>query len=780
MRNLIGLFGGACMVLAAAPAEAQNRQYSIAAGSLRSVLTEYVRVSGRQLLFRGDEMAGVGSQGVRGNMSDDQALTQILIGSGFRTKADTSGAIAIVRDQPSPGGDHSAMVDDEDIIVTATRREKRLQDVAQSIAVVTPTVIKAMNANGLADYIDAVPGITLETRGPGQNEISVRGMNSVTSNGTVETTGYYIDDVSQTDDQQSDIELFDIASVEVLRGPQGTLYGEGSLGGTIRLTTNAPDPTKLEAGGDAELSTLKTGGTGHAVRGVLNVPIVNDKLALRAVGYHRRYAGWIDNTANGKSDANDASIGGGRISLRYSSGPLTIDARAIHQNLETGAPQQRNPSLGTANGDQVDLGSDQSTQQRFDQQSLTIRYDLGGAALTAVGAHYKRAQNVNTLLGFGAVNLDVFTDTPVRTWSSEVRLVSSTGGRFDWVVGGYWMDRKDGVNQTANIIGSGEMLLSALGSISRRQLAAFGEGNFRPIPIVELTAGLRYSDERNGYDTTTTYGPLFGLPPETLDKSSSYNALTPRFSVSVKPTEDIMAYALASKGFRAGGNTLLSSVAGIPDNFEPDSVWNYEAGLKTSWLNKVLTVNLGVYRMNWSNLQVPFESPVLAGFVYTANAGSAHTKGLEIEVVARPVEGLTVNLGYGLIDARFDDAVPELGVEAGDRIPGVQRSSWSALINYETPISDAIGLRLNANARHSGRRVSAYSPIPGVDPDRVRAYLLAGVQAGLVFGKWSVTAFSDNLFNKRAVTGYEDFNGLARLDYVVSPRRVGIRLALDY
>lgn len=667
----------------------------------------------------------------------------------------------------------------EEIIVTATKRRVPLQDVPISVTALGADQLARLGATDLAGYANTVPGLSFEQRGPGQNQISIRGLNSLGSPGSVEPVGYYIDDVAQTDEEQSDLELFDIQSVEILRGPQGTLYGEGSLGGTVKINTMTPDLEDVSGLIGGELSSVRYGGTGGAVRGMINAPLVENKAAIRGAAWYRRSAGWIDNVELDRKDANRATVKGGRLALRVKpSERLTIDLRGTGQQLSVRAPQQRNPANGRF---AVDLPEEQRRRQDFKQLAATGNFEMDWATLTSVTAYYDRVQNENNLLLLGDLPLRVINRTPVEIWSNETRLASAEHDTYNWIAGVYLLRREDGVNQEAQTIDDDETFFEAKGGFVRKQVALFGEGNLRPIDGLQLTAGLRWFHERNALENLQSYPGLPGIPPNNIDKKATSRAVTPKFTASYKPTDDVMVYATAAKGFRSGGNTFLASLAGIPDTFKPDSAWSYEGGLKTDWLNRRLSVNGAAYHVKWTDIQVLAEpaDPDFAGFIYTANAGKAHTSGLEIEVRAVPLPGWNLDLGLGIIEAKFDEAAATIGARKGDRLPGVPRYSFSVATDYSFALSQTLEGTIGGDLRRVGRAVNNYGTA-GTQPERIRDYTLVNLKAGVKADAWTAEIFVQNLFDKLVVTGLEDFNGPVPLEYVGQPRTLGVRLSYQY
>lgn len=627
----------------------------------------------------------------------------------------------------------SAIDDEDDILVTATKRSSRLQDVPFSINAQTQLDIQRSGATTLEDISRSVAGLTIQNLGPGQSQVSIRGVSAGQivrdQPGVKEQVGVYLDEsVISLSLFTPDLDLFDLNRIETLRGPQGTLFGSGSVGGTIRYITNQPRLDTVEGLVEADINQIDGGSMGGALKGAVNVPIVDGKIAARAVGYYQRYGGFIDALTPSGIDrnVNDGERYGGRVAiLLQPTEDISITPRVIYQRINTdGFNRQEvfnifaNPFTTTRTP--VTFKERQQfllLGEKFRDETLiadlTANIDLGGVALTSVSTYTDRdilvSRDASALTGSVSVDLgypdaavllpsNLRDTTKVKSYTQELRLASTGTGPFQWVVGAFYADTDRKYDQrlptpgydafTDAVLGAGTAAATANGfpadspynaslPYNLKQFAAFGEASYRFFEKLTLTAGLRYYDfkERREFNS----GGLFSNGDNNRDRTKS-DGFNPRVLLSYKVTDDVTLNAQAAKGFRLGGVNdplnipLCSGGAGGVDaltygnrpRYGDESLWNYEGGVKAKFGG--ITFNAAGFYADIKNLQVTADAGSCSSRV-VFNVPKAHSVGVEFEVSAKPVQGLEIGLSGSLLSAKFDSSVTTTG---GDAIAGIR------------------------------------------------------------------------------------------------------------
>ncbi|HBY43056.1 MULTISPECIES: TonB-dependent receptor [unclassified Brevundimonas] len=597
----------------------------------------------------------------------------------------------------------------DDIVVTAQKRSQNLQDVANSVAALSAAEILETGKNSLADMVASVPSLSMVSQGPGLSTIALRGV----STGGVrndepqnkETVGVYIDETPiSVNGFNPDLGLYDLSRVEVLRGPQGTLYGSGAMGGAIRIITNKPNLTDFSASMEGSASHTRHGEANYSAKGMVNLPLVTDAVALRAVAYHTYQGGYIDNTATGEDNQNDATTTGARLQLGAQLSPeLRANLTYMYHDLETGsrasqsAPFERNIRAFDGLTDRINIFN------------AALDYDLGWASINSSTSFLKKKNTNRTSLEFlteAALGLDspapLVDTTEIEDFSQELRIASSGEGRLNYIAGVFYQDRKRDYTQDGVVpgldahVGAPSSDFGAPGvdqafygfqNIRQEQKAVFGEISYKITPRLTATAGLRYFDFSEEYETFSS-GLLNGGVSRYAGEFSE-DGVTPKFNLSFDATRDNMIYVQASKGFRLGGvNTTVPAdlcradldklgLKETPGSFGSDSVWNYEVGSKNQFMDRRLTVNASVYYIDWTDIQTTMSLPSCS-FSFRTNAGKARSIGTEIETRFAVNDALDVYGTVGLTDSTLTEDVPFTTWSDGDRVPGVAREQISA------------------------------------------------------------------------------------------------------
>lgn len=661
----------------------------------------------------------------------------------------------------------------EEVIVTAQRREQALQDVPIAISAFTEDTLQHLGADGFAGYSNLVPGLSFQDRGPGQNRFALRGISAPVSTSAA-TVGIYIDDLPVSSLLSTpDLSLFDVHSVEVLRGPQGTLYGEGSLGGTIKVMTNRPDLTKFDAAGQAGFGKISSGGNVSDASGMVNLPISSGVAAVRIVAYSRQNDGWIDNVnpAAAKKNANSTKTDGSRLALRLQpTNELDVQLTGTFQKQRLGGFNTENVLLPA--GQQNHIAGEGRTDNS-NIGSLAVNYKFSGSTLTYIGSTLDRSVDELRDIGGG---LSQVTNQKFKTSTNELRLASNGSGKWNWVAGFFSKDSKNKENVVTAALGG---LSPWVTDISIKQTAVFGDVSYQITPTLEASVGTRWNKETQSLVNTNQGVVALGFPSlagaNTSDKGSA-----PRVNLAWRPDDDHMHYASVAKGFRSGGvnryaglPTLLNALFGLPPGtfpaglptFSPDTVVNYEVGTKNAFSGGRLVVNLAAFYVDWKKIQ-SVTTFVPAGFGIF-NGGKAHTKGVEAEVTWKPTDRLTLGATGSLQQAQFDDPILGTTIQKNDRLFNTPRETLNLSADYEFPVAGLKKAFVRGDVNYMGDIVE-------IDKSRfLPAYSVGNLRAGARWDKWELAAYINNVANKRAELGY---SALTNDVFTNQPRTIGISL----
>ncbi|WP_373474599.1 TonB-dependent receptor [Sphingorhabdus sp.] len=650
-----------------------------------------------------------------------------------RVSASVTALAALIVSNTVFAQDADSPADENIIIVTATKRDANLQDVPFSINAQTADDIQKTGATTLEDLSRNVAGLIIQNLGPGQSQVSIRGVSAGQivrdQPGVKEQVGVYLDEsVISLSLFTPDLDLFDLNRVETLRGPQGTLFGSGSVGGTVRYITNQPKLGTTEGAIEGNVNLVDGNDFGGHLKGAVNVPI-GDKAAFRAVGYYTQYGGFIDARREGggvDQDVNDGERYGGRIALTLEpSDNFSITPRVIYQKISTNGFNRQevfnlyaNPFTTTRPA--VIFNEREQhllLREGFEDETLiadsTIKIGFGGVDLTSVSSYTDRdilvSRDASALTGSVSVDLGFPTagvllpsnlrdTTKVQSFTQELRLSSNGDGPFQWVLGGFYSNTDRDYAQrlptpgydafTDARFGAGTSVAVANGFplnspynadivYDIEQKAIFGEASYAFGDKFTLTAGGRYYDFSE--DRIFKSGGLFSNG-DNQPASTKSDGFTPRLLASFKATDGITINAQASKGFRLGGVNdplnipLCSGGAGGVDaltfgnrpRYDDETLWNYELGVKTQ--SRGITFNAAAFYTDINNLQVTADAGSCSSRV-VFNVPKAHSQGLEFELSASPADGFDVGISGSLVSAKFDSSVTST---AGVVIAGIR------------------------------------------------------------------------------------------------------------
>ena len=705
------------------------------------------------------------------------ALVLILSGAGSVAHAQTA----------SKTHDEASVIDE--VIVTATKREEKLRDIAGGVSAMTGAQLTAIGAQDFKDYLTRMPGVAFN-EGPSNNSTAViRGVGTTAGLDQGQgTTGYFINEVPMTEPGYTivvpDIDAFDVDRVEVLRGPQGTLFGSASLGGAINYIAKQADDSGFDAAVEAGVSTTRNsaGEQSYRVKGMINAPIIKDKLAARLVVSDRVDAGYIDNVGAGVDGSNDLHTFTTRGSVVFTPSDATkISYLGLYQKTKVDDSSATNLNYGP-----LEKSSNFPIPMKFTTELHSLRWDqdLGFATLTAIGAYNHKTGDINDDFTpyYGGVNpgFHYFLQAGQSdTYSYEVRLASPKGEHLDWLIGATQIETKKGFQEhlTSPGYGAANPAVIAAGNAigdeyywgnshtKGTEKALFGEANLH-FGKLTVTGGGRLFDTDSS--TSSDYHGIFYVPAVVSDVFTvSDSGFAPKVSVKYEATADTMVYALASKGYRFGSPNTIFPLAGFdtPAGTTSDSLWNYEAGVRTAFADRKVLVDLTAFYIDWSNLQVRLNRP--DGYTYGANAGAATIKGLE-GTVTLALNGFSLVSNATYLDATLSETVPNSVLVDGKRLPSAAK--WR--------ISNTLSYRFQGPYAPTATLMQRYvSKSPGFlnEDTTFDAYTIFDARVAFRVNDVTVTGFVDNIGDKRAETfGYQDYGqGAAR--FVVRPRTFGVQ-----
>lgn len=721
----------------------------------------------------------------------------------------TGSIAALMAAMPAEAQEPGAVEAAGEIVVTAQKRVQNVQDVPISIAVVSGEELQEQGSASLVDYAGYVPGMNVSNSGtPGQTTITLRGVAPLNASQTV---GIYLDDApvgssaiyNRAGAFTIDLMPYDLERIEVLKGPQGTLYGASSIGGLVKYVTVQPDTREFKVRAGIEGFAIKGGdGLGWGAQAMVNVPIVQDGLAVSGSFAWRSTPGWVDSVNNAAlKDQNDYEQRGGRVALLWTPTPeLSVKLAAIWQSLDSeGNGLYAADLTGTRLGDGRSYNNyvPESYDIDLDYYSATIDYDFGAATLTSATT-YSKTQSAQVqdasyafgvlfpLLTGGAIPPGItpfFLDLGLKKWTQEVRLASPSGGRFEWLVGGFFTDE---TTSNAQLVRSFDMAGNPIAPLdplaivglpaTYKEYAVFGNATFKLSEQFEITGGVRWA--RN--DQTFRQISSGAIVPQADDPGKSSEDV---FTYSISPqfhiNEDAMLYARLATGYRPGGPNVI--VPNVPPTVDADRMKNYEVGLKADFADRMVSVDVALFLMDWTDIQVVRSFGGVSG---GANGGKARSKGIEGSFALRPAPGLTIGATGSYTDAVLSEDVPDISGVDGDRLPAVPKFSGALRADYEFDLGGGNKGSFGAGIRHASSRLSLVESDPLVA--RAKPYTSVDLNASVTLGDhWTVRAYARNLLdNKGEMARSTMADGLNRPSFLaispLQPRTIGVALDMAF
>lgn len=711
----------------------------------------------------------------------------------------------------------------EEVIVTAQKREERLQDVPITMSVFGEQKLERLGVTDFADVARQVPGLTHTDNGRhprGGGTIVIRG---VQLGGDAVTTAFYVGETPLQPSEantsrlgQPDPNMYDIGRIEVLKGPQGTLYGSSALGGVVRVLPNAPDPKGFYGKFDIDLNSMKYGGSGGDLNAMVNIPLLEDRLAARFVGYYAQDAGYIDQirfdqlnmfgvNAGGpftplsdpsaalvgnarRKDVNSSTTRGGRAALQWrATDSLTITPAVYLQETRSDAGNWVSQTVSQGFKGQepldIDFGIREPNDTEYIVGNLLIDWDMGFGNLLSSStlaqwswANSFNATGILSLLSPAAsdpvgqlnplgklIEPLALNDTGTEDHTvQELRFSSSFDAPVNFILGAFYREVKQDFNQALFMGSRGEELFGTPVLFNKsdekkveKESGVFLHVTWNVTDQLSVEGGARaFNFDRNEFAQADG---VLGFAP-TLEEAKNQDGVTPSFSVRYLFSDHSMVFARASQGYRRG----FFSAVGLPQScldelasrgidpanaglVDPDTLWNYEIGARTSLADNRLSIGASAYQIKWDDIQVDLS--LQCGFTLQSNAGKADIRGVEVDLQAVPFDGLTFSASAGYTDATVDTDIPALDARKGDRLPGSYKLNGAASLEYSRPLIEG---RYRGFSRldytYTGSYVTTFSAssFSTLRPALGLANLSVGVQSDT---GWEASIYVRNLAN---------------------------------
>ena len=728
----------------------------------------------------------------------------------------------------------------EEIVVTATKRATVLQDTAYSVQALGADALRELVADDFIDFFSQITSLSQFGEGPGNRRYSIRNVQSIGE----PQVGLYYDEIPiaglpgdnlDSGFAQMDLKLWDVERVEVLKGPQGTLYGQGSMGGTLRVISKRPDTEKFQVAAQTTLSDTRYGGFNYGVNGMVNAPIIKDTLAVRAAIYHRDEEGYIDDvsatllgvTQEHREDANYEETTGGRISVLFTpTEEFSLTGIYYFQRMDTGGLFETFPEITAGDAPVANIFVEDMFDDDVDMFNVIADYDgLDWVSATWTGSYMEREISrfddttrfvITGVFGCNEFNYFIscfgapivptvsMADESVKAWSTEFRLTSELEGPLQWTAGFFYQKKRTHRNGQVGIVDgvTGEATFDENRVLQRRifsrqnwghaeQLAFFGELGYEIMDGLVATVGLRWFDTDRDEDQNLVQ-PFFGnvtgyLPTQEF----SEDKLIKKFHLSYEVTDDALVYFQAAEGFRLGGPNQPGGFQASAPPFDSDSLWNYEIGWKSAWADDKVIFNGAAYYIDWSEIQIQLVDSTGA-FDYIGNTGDAEIYGFELDTTLRPVTGLEISSGLTYSKARLDgeQEAPTGGIlpvdlQDGDRLSNVPDWQFHVSATYRFPVLGNYEGTFRAGWNYVS---SSNTQLTDILQDGSRnpsfhrngSYDLANIRAGISGNNWDAALYVNNLFDNNDTMAARLVDNEPLRTVIPRPRTIGVQLSYSF
>jgi len=768
----------------------------------------------------------LGQQGVKMNKRFDlyrstaSVVAVFLVASTAQAQAQTA-AQAQSTPQSNKQSQAGQPAESGEIVVTASKRDQKLRDVPSAITVLSGATLDTQGVTTVRDYATLTPGLGQSDQGrPGVGTIFIRGLTTGAGQQSA-TSVVYLGDVAFTSSSPEsgssyvapNPELADIDHIEVLKGPQGTLYGASSLGGVVRIITKSPDPTAFSGNAHVEGTAIDGGGTGYAGRGVVNIPLLTDQLAVRATGFYRRDPGYVDNVGTGTNNVNDSISKGGRVDLGWTpTSKLYVDLIGSIEDTDTNGIAYQDDMPGTL----TPVYGLRKYSQFFNAQSrikhrlasAKVDYETGIGKIIATASFLDSRTHFETdetnvyapyipLFGYAiGTGLPLAQDIDLRKETTEIRFVSNRLGPIEFVAGLFQTHEHTNaptivtaVNMAdrSQVSGLAGTFISASTLDRYNEYAGFGNLTVYLADRLDLTGGLRYT--HNNENNSITYGGLLEGAPSLPAQVSSFsdNVVTYLATLRWRPTNTFSTFLRAASGYRPGGpQTNPTPPPGAETRILPDTVWNYEAGFKGDFLDHMLNVEASGFHIDWKNVQL---NSTYDGLVLLANAAKAQVDGAELQLTVRPSHFLSMSANGAYTNARITSISPEasasVGAVKGDPMPLTPKWTASGVVDGTVPLSQGLDGQLGATLRFQSSMFNSYSENATDVNVKLPGITTVDLRAGLHFQRYRFQLRVDNVFNRNAASNYLTAQlfagqGVPSQATIIRPRSFTLGLSVDF
>ena len=740
-------------------------------------------------------------------MSNFRKLSQRIATGG------SAGAIALLMGTTSVQAAEQLI---DEIIVTAQKRTEALIDVPQSVTVVESGTLERQQASNFQDYLKLVPGLQLNQDTPGNGRLVMRGVNT---GGVASTVAVYVDETPFGSSSglvngavlAGDFDTFDMQRIEVLRGPQGTLYGASSLGGVLKFATNLPQMEHFESKVRVSTETVEGGDVGYSGVGMVNIPL-SKSFAIRGTGYYREQGGFVDSIGTAGSDVeknlNEAETYGGRLSALYTpSETFSLRLTAILQDINSKASNSIESNPDTLEALYSTLSHSQFVPEFTDVDyrlyNATMDFDLGFATLTSATSYSKFDSPFRVdyttlysplLEGFFGPNEFLNEQTTAYDKATqELRLASPSNDTFEWLVGAYYTKEKGDLFQhfVAVVPGSltpiaGQPVLGDLTLHSEyKEIAGFASGTIHFGQRFDLTLGGRYS-ENDQNATQNALGLLAGGEVSYPRATSSENVFTYSIAPKFKFSEHASLYARAATGFRPGGPNVLPPGAPpeVPLTYDSDELTSYELGLKVESSERTYSLDVAAFHIDWTDIQLFAQ---VNNFGVNINGGDATSDGLEFTAMAHLGDGFSVSVNGAYTDATLDEDTPPLsGGLKGDELPFTPKFSAGLNADYEWSVGAESTAYVGGSLRYLSDQTGTYDLDYRLTNGRQReisSYEVLDLRAGMDFGRYTLELYSKNVTDSEGKTSVGAIGAVpngAIGTGVIRPRTIGLTFGVGF
>jgi iron complex outermembrane recepter protein len=819
----------ACLLSAAALAVADpGKAVNVQPGDLVPALESLAKQYGVDVIYPSKQLEGMKTQGVVGTYEPRAALQQLVRGTALAVterpggyivapvsapangpsdpaasraqkegKTSSSSAFRLDRggSRESEGSAEYGRLQLEEVIVTAARRAESLSQVGSAVSAISGDVLLESSANGLQDYIAFLPGVSLTSQGAaGYGVVAIRG---IAPQGNGAATATYVDEIpvgasgatTRSAFFTADIDPEDLQRVEVLKGPQGTLYGASSMGGVIKYVTKDPNLTRTESTSSEDFNYVQHGSGGLKVRGSLSVPLIDGQLAIRASAYYRHDPGFIEDIGlQGRGVGRDNNLGG-RITLLFAPND------AVSVKLSASVQNNRQVGLSVVDTNVEDFAPTYGAYQqlRYQREGLSentrlysseIHYRSGHFdLLSATGfsqlypTGYADDTQAFQTYGLGPVTADNpaqdVSNDYTKKLTQEFRLTSDRLGIAELMLGAFYQHEKDHFSFVDTLTLAPDVNFAHRnGDGTLSEYAGFLDVSLYFSPKLDLTLGYRYSRIQQ-HTAQGNGGELYNPddPEAVATHSQSFSEGPSTYLVAARYhlNDDLLFYARAASGYRPGGGRVIPPgvTLDLARFYTSDKLWSYELGTKLEGLDNRLTVDADAFYIDWTNIQTQIPIPDTF-YIINGNGGSARSRGLELQVAYVPVKGLTVGTNGAFTDAKFTSTVPGVATD-GTSLTYVPRFNGAAYAHYLHPITNGWNASVQGDYHYEGYRVDTYRvPLPG--------YGVWNTRVGAQNDRWQVNFYIRNLTDKYGRAGSNGGGGgfLPYQFVIEQPRTFGV------